>query len=145
MLYSKIEAKEPFDPGWLFRFNYDPTVIDKIKQLPTSGRKWIKEQKIWWIAPEYHQIVEKILSDPRYDPLNDLYGHNFGPGGANHLDPHFKTLHLDSEAPELVIRGVYKILMTLYHPTGGKEPDHKKMVEVNLAFEAICRAKQWRK
>ena len=131
--------------GCLYQFDYDVDLVAKIKEIPTAGRKWIKEQKAWWIADQYEEIVKRIFADPCYDPINDLYGHNFGPGGGNVQKTALGRMHLIEGTPEVVIRAVYKALIAVYHPSGGTMPNEEKMKEVNGAFEALVKANGWRK
>lgn len=59
-------------------------------------------------------------------------------GGAS--DP-YSVLHLQPNAPWPVVRAAYRALVALHHPSSGHEgtKDEQRMVEVNLAYERICK------
>ena len=57
----------------------------------------------------------------------------------------YKTLHVDPDAPQEVVKAAWRSLSGKHHPDSNKEPDEQKMKKINVAYERICREKKWSK
>lgn len=54
----------------------------------------------------------------------------------------YAVLGVAPTAPREVVEAAYRALAKKYHPdTGG---DHRRMVEINTAYSAVCRARGWK-
>ena len=49
-------------PGWLIQFDYNPEIIEALKQaIPHTSREWREETKTWWISEEYSDTLKSLF------------------------------------------------------------------------------------
>lgn len=51
-------------PGWRISFDYDEELVELLKRaIPHTDRAWYPDEKEWWIAEEYADVLERLFPD----------------------------------------------------------------------------------
>ena len=61
--------------GWLIAFNYDPEIVEDIKQIPHMEREWREDEKVWWISEAYSEHLKRTFKN--FEALAYLQGSLF--------------------------------------------------------------------
>lgn len=152
--------------GWKLKFvcdaeaSFRDTVQGIKDRVPVYARKWMPDEKVWWIEDGYLARVGGLFSNytsMRYtqqahgawwdsDGEHDDAAHQSSSSPprshAVSMPPEvakaYATLYVTADAPPEVVKASYRACAALYHPDHGGSLEHMKLV--NLAFE---RAYQW--
>jgi hypothetical protein len=130
--------------GYHITFHYDPGMVKRIKCVPGHARKWDPDLKAWWVKEDWLDRACKLLDDVNFDP-DDPWTY---PGNQDGYRPQqenraqsppnvpdcCRTLYLQPDAPEEIIRAAARAMMRKTHPdTGG---DKETFIRVERAYEA---------
>lgn len=152
--------------GWWLRFDYDPEVVADLKSIPGYARKWNPEMKAWWIHAEWLDAAKRVIerrthvgervgwcfTDPEeedvsdYDTFDDFKEGKKRPPPPKQDPPPscFAKLYVVPTAPPEVIKAAYGALAKLHHPDTTTDPTqkeqrHRRMTEINAAYEEADR------
>ena len=51
-------------PGWLIKFDYDVSLIEKLKKsIHFTGREWRDDSKTWWVSENYEDVLDALFSN----------------------------------------------------------------------------------
>lgn len=116
--------------GYYLRFPFDEDVIASLRDLPKHVRRWVPEQKAWFVATAYLDRAEWIL-ERRWPGCLDV------PEFASSApDPGpYAVLYLLPSAPPEVVKAAYRALSLSLHPDRGG--DTAAMQRVNAAYDQI--------
>ena len=133
-----------------------------LSSLPQNTRTWNKEEVCWVVVPE---IVYKVISYSRHffndidcsslpiryqrevqEALSGILKDGSIPPGANYKSPPqdispYRILYLTSDAPDFIVKSVFKTLVKKYHPDVGGNTD--KFREVKKAHDRIKELRGW--
>jgi hypothetical protein len=161
--YVTLEAKAG---GYWLRFEYDPEIVEAIKEMPSYTRRWNPEMRAWWIHEAWIDHAEKIIkreftgkgSSATQDDEQDVNDYDtfddFVNGKKREPEPEppprtmfgdslcFATLYLLPQAPLEVAKAAYGALAKLNHPDTTTDPTtkrtrHTRMVEINDAWTQV--------
>jgi len=146
-------------------FEYDPDLVQAIKQVPSNFRKWDGGDKVWYVDIDWfkdacrfldsavnndlgtkghhgRERTQKDQQQKRRDPSQewDDWKRNPFKGTGAKTKTCWEQLHLTEDAPLDLVKAAYRILSKIHHPDVGG--DHKRMVEVNLAYKQAITIKQ---
>jgi len=49
-------------PGYLLEFDYDPDILQRLKEtIPSQYREWRPDEKRWWISEEYERVINDLF------------------------------------------------------------------------------------
>ncbi len=140
------------DGKTVLTFPYHPELIAAIKRdIAPYARSYDPDSKAWTICGDYRQRAVALLL--RYFPAADVPpARRFNTGPRHHSTPppprtaggsaaHLAALCVTPDAPPEIVRAVYRTWCKLCHPDALPAPErgraHRRMVEINGAYEAL--------
>jgi hypothetical protein len=122
------------DGRLVLRTPYDPGFVEALKDaIPYAYREWDKPCKVWRIAPEWGDIVCRIVQADGGILVDKR------PAPAPRIPPALgearSRLHVTPDAPVQVAIAAYKALARLHHPDVGG--DLVAMQALNDAIETF--------
>jgi hypothetical protein len=139
-----------------------------LSSLPQKTRTWNKKDRCWVIVPEaickvvgysrhlfsyidcsalperyqreVHDSLSGILKDGTIPPGAN-YGPNIGVVKGNNDKSPYSILYITSDAPDFIVKSVFKSLVLKYHPDTGGNVD--KFREVMKAHDKIKELRGW--
>lgn len=114
-------------------------------------RTWNNKSKCWVILPEILDVIilyaAQVFDFIDYESLPVSYkfiAENAMCGvritGDVEVSSFYKTLYLQPDAPEYLVKASYKVLAKKYHPDGDT-PDEQMFNKIKDAYEAITTKK----
>lgn len=149
--------EELADGGWRFAFTADTPekfnyAVAALKaQIHPGMRKWLPDDRCWWISSPGMLRLYDLFSDVR-DAMNQRTRHTQGQQRQRSQQSHqqrtrsnvapvetaeaFATLYLLPSAPLPVIKAAYRALANIHHPDHGGNTETMK--RLNKAHETAC-------
>jgi hypothetical protein len=142
-----------YPSGVLLTAPYDaqltPAMVGELKRLvPAHSRRYLPDTREWFIGSAYEAQARAIFRScwPHFE---EEEGIGADPSQQQPRDPrppfaedrHYAALHLLPSAPRELIDSAYRTLSKLHHPdrlpVPEKDRGHRRMVEINGAYEAL--------
>ena len=120
---------------------YRPDYVERLKAtVPPAGRRWLPEQRAWWISAAWIAPVRRILDEHfggEHFASGDGATRDFEPDVRPSLDLAYSALHLLPSAPPVLVKAAYRTLSKLHHPDRGGSLG--AMQRVNKAYDDLRR------
>jgi hypothetical protein len=123
-----------------------PLLVERLKlTIPAAKREYRPDTKEWWAAIPYDSVALGIFLGlwPGAQVLRAGERRSAPPPPRRPLarEHHFAALHLLPSAPPAVVNAAYRALVKAHHPdllpAPEKDRAHRRMVEINGAYEAL--------
>lgn len=120
-------------------FPFDRDVVDSIKSIvPAHSRTYDPDQKAWYIASVYADIIQRLLEAVFIDVEMDSERTTSPPPSDRAPRTEYTVLHLLPSAPPELVESAYKCLSRMHHPDAGGAT--ATMQELNAAVATIRRS-----